>query len=299
MITTGMITDVADVRPQTSETSLHRRTETAIGPFAWRLLPEFQLRSCGFPARLVLDFDPTPMRQADRREGDARQAVDRQSTRMIAAIDARIAQLDSPDARRERSHLQKARKRIVAGRTLLDQDAPIIAALDLGDANAARMQAQDDLNEASLALDLRVQTCLEAEIDRLVQSARQGRFEEALFFSNPAFHARVFRQDGPLHRRAARDMRHIWTVSRYLRRFATRNETVSFFGPTTFARLDPAQSQTVRLGPDQPIRTDNPSGLRYYAKLGFIEYRRIVDVALSNGMFVDKVCTGFSVVKPF
>jgi hypothetical protein len=39
--------------------------------------------------------------------------------------------------------------------------------------------------------------------------------------------------------------------------------------------------------------------LRYYAKLGFIEYRRIVDVALSNGMFVDKVCTGFSVVKPF
>ena len=50
---------------------------------------------------------------------------------------------------------------------------------------------------------------------------------------------------------------------------------------------------------DATIRADNPSGLRYYAKLGFIEYRRIVDVALSNGMFVDKVCTGFSVVKPF
>ena len=44
---------------------------------------------------------------------------------------------------------------------------------------------------------------------------------------------------------------------------------------------------------------DNPSGLRYYAKLGFIEYQRIADVALSNGMVVDKVCTAFSVVKPF
>ncbi len=50
---------------------------------------------------------------------------------------------------------------------------------------------------------------------------------------------------------------------------------------------------------DATIRDDNPSGLRYHAKVGLIEYRRIVDVALSNGMFVDKVCTGFSVVKPF
>ena len=50
---------------------------------------------------------------------------------------------------------------------------------------------------------------------------------------------------------------------------------------------------------DATIRADNPSGLRYYAQLGFIEYQRIADVALSKGMVADKVCTAFSVIKPF
>lgn len=256
MIPSALNTKVTDTRSQSTDTVLHKRTETSIGSFAWRLLPEFQLRSCGFPARLVLDFDPTPLRQAARCEDDARQEVDRQSNKMIEVIDGRVAQLDNPDARRDRSHLQKARKRILAGRPLLDQDVPIVAALGLNTANAARMKAQNDLDRASKALEIHVQAGLEREIDRLVQSARQGRFEEALFLSNPAFHERVFRQDGPLDRRAARDMRHLLTVSRYLRRFATRNETVSFFGPTTFARLDPAQSETVMLGSAQPIRTE-------------------------------------------
>jgi GNAT superfamily N-acetyltransferase len=59
-----------------------------------------------------------------------------------------------------------------------------------------------------------------------------------------------------------------------------------------------AQNAEVRNN-DATIRADNPSGLRYSAKLDFIEYQKIVDVALSNGMVVGKVCTAFSVVKPF
>ena len=69
-------TPLAEVRPKTTNTLLHGHTQTTIEPFAWRLLPEFQLRRCGFPANLVLDFDPTPLRQPGRREADAQRAVD-------------------------------------------------------------------------------------------------------------------------------------------------------------------------------------------------------------------------------
>ena len=93
---------------------------------------------------------------------------------MIAALDARIAQLGSPDARRDRSRLQKTRKRLVADRSLLDQDDPIIESLGFGDTSAARMQAQHDLDAASDAFDAHVQASFDAEIDRMVQTVRQG-----------------------------------------------------------------------------------------------------------------------------
>jgi len=38
--------------------------------------------------------------------------------------------------------------------------------------------------------------------------------------------------------------------------------------------------------------------LRYYAKLGFIEYQRIADVPLSNGLLIDRICISFSLVNP-
>ena len=93
---------------------------------------------------------------------------------MIAALDARVAQLGSPDVRRDRSRLQKTRKRLVAGRPLLDQDDPIVESLGLGDTSAARMQAQHDLDAASDAFDAHVQASFDAEIDRMVQTVRQG-----------------------------------------------------------------------------------------------------------------------------
>lgn len=46
---------------------------------------------------------------------------------------------------------------------------------------------------------------------------------------------------------------------------------------------------------DAMIRADNVSGLRYYSGLGFVDYDRLKDVALSDGTRIDRVRKRFEV----
>ena len=56
------------------------------------------------------------------------------------------------------------------------------------------------------------------------------------------------------------------------------------FSATRFAAKD-AGVQTI----DATIRADNVPGLRYYSGLGFTDYDRLIDVALSAGTPVDRI----------
>ncbi|MFI6096382.1 hypothetical protein ACIA8G_12550 [Lentzea sp. NPDC051213] len=72
-------------------------------------------------------------------------------------------------------------------------------------------------------------------------AVRDDRFQHAVFVSNPAFHRSVSGRDSA-------DRRTLDTLHRYLRRFATKCETVSFFGPTLYARLRPELPAAVEVG---------------------------------------------------
>lgn len=43
------------------------------------------------------------------------------------------------------------------------------------------------------------------------------------------------------------------------------------------------------------IRADNVSGLGYYSSIGFVDYHRLVDVPLANGVTVDRIRKRFDV----
>ena len=48
---------------------------------------------------------------------------------------------------------------------------------------------------------------------------------------------------------------------------------------------------------DATIRADNTPGLRYYSGLGFVDYNRLVDVPLSDGTHIDRICKRFDLPK--
>ena len=45
---------------------------------------------------------------------------------------------------------------------------------------------------------------------------------------------------------------------------------------------------------DATIRADNEEGLRFYASLGFVDYQRLPNVPLSNGVLVDRICKKYA-----
>lgn len=236
--------------------SLAASCQTAIGPFSWCLLPDFQLRTCGFPAELVHGTDRNALKQATQQERLCGEDVNRRTQDLLAGLDTQITGLEPDEQRRERNRLQKMRRRLNAHQALLPNDEEIVAGFDLTPAMTARGKALENWHRAVSVLNQQIENNLSAEINCLVDTVRSGRFEEALFISNPAFHQRICREGGPLDRLAAKDMRHLLTLSRYVRRFCTRNETVAFFGPTTFARLDPTVESAVALAPPKTTRTE-------------------------------------------
>ncbi|MFI9627285.1 lantibiotic dehydratase [Streptomyces sp. NPDC052042] len=93
---------------------------------------------------------------------------------------------------------------------------------------------------------------------RTAEAAGRDDFGHAVFVSNPSFHRTALEtaplahpgwaeaRDGGVVPRALR--RRVDTLHRYLRRFATKCETVSFFGPVLFGRLRPDQEEALLTG---------------------------------------------------
>lgn len=77
------------------------------------------------------------------------------------------------------------------------------------------------------------------------------RLKHAVHVSNPDFHDRCTASwaRSPGMQPARSDRRLVNTLHRYLRRFGTRCETVSFFGPVLYVAVDPTLSAPVEIGP--------------------------------------------------
>ncbi|MBB5515852.1 L-amino acid N-acyltransferase YncA [Rubricella aquisinus] len=80
----------------------------------------------------------------------------------------------------------------------------------------------------------------------------------------------------------------------YISSFAAPSAQGHGIGPQLFAQTAALAKDAGLLKINATIRADNVPGLRYYAKMGFVEYDRAVGVPLRDGTPVDRVKTVFT-----
>ncbi|TYR62732.1 lantibiotic dehydratase [Streptomyces parvus] len=233
----------------------HGPTELSI-----ELLAPCLLRTSGFPASLLegaADEDTLELaRLADARAREREAAQQDFLTRRWPALRA-AARTDGKRHPAWRS-LLRAHRRIESGQPL--DDATVLVLGELGGAEAARWAedwntrlAEDEKLRADTKAALLMSTLRSYRYT--AQAVDDERMRHAVFVSNPSFFRtalhrrlsdRTAKSGDALPDRGTR--RTLATAHRYLRRFTTKCETVSFFGPILFAGLDPSQPEPVRMG---------------------------------------------------
>lgn len=237
------------------------RGELTVETVPWALL-----RSTGFPVQLVAGLATATLIAAADRVFAAEQEVEAARVHFLHECwpVAREAVRELEPRQRSLRALQSCRRRVEAGARLDERGIEILTATGLP-RWASRWNTLVDAHTEHLAT-------VRAEFDGALHQARlhtattanSDAFRHAVFVSNPGFFHSALRTPPMAHPswdssaagtdppRALR--RRLDTVHRYLRRFATKCETVSFFGPVLFSKLRPEQDQPVQVGTPAPER---------------------------------------------
>ncbi|ABP55491.1 lantibiotic dehydratase [Salinispora tropica] len=237
------------------------RGELTVETVPWALL-----RSTGFPVQLVAGLATATLIAAADRVFAAEQEVEAARVHFLHECwpVAREAVRELEPRQRSLRALQSCRRRVEAGARLDERGIEILTATGLPQW-ASRWNTLVDAHTEHLAT-------VRAEFDGALHQARlhtattanSDAFRHAVFVSNPGFFHSALRTPPMAHPswdssavgtdppRALR--RRLDTVHRYLRRFATKCETVSFFGPVLFSKLRPEQDQPVQVGTPAPER---------------------------------------------
>lgn len=227
-------------------------------------VPSALLRSTGFPVQLVAGLATTTLLAAADQVIAAEQEIESARVHFLHECwpSAREAVRELEPRQRSLRALQSCRRRIEAGARLDERGSEILAATGVP-RWASRWNTLVDTHAEHL-------TTLRAEFDgalrqarlRTAEAASSDAFRHAVFVSNPGFFHSALRTpplEHPGWAVAGADLpralrRRLDTLHRYLRRFATKCETVSFFGPVLFSSLRPEQDQAIRVGPPGPER---------------------------------------------
>jgi hypothetical protein len=200
---------------------------------SWALWRWAGVRGAGFPAQQALALEDA---ECARAADDLLDAEQRARQCRLDAHEALTAHMREVDAER-RALLRKGIRGLRKGRRLPEVDsvapAPVAAALDAFEAAEQRLEAtREEFCRAVEAAQLRTSRALR-------QAAADERFREALLWQNHAALKSVVdafgrRKAGSRRARARHTER---LVTRYLQRYALKNETIGFFGPLAWARL--------------------------------------------------------------
>jgi hypothetical protein len=247
-------------------TSLKWNMRAGNGELAVETMPWSLLRATGFSTRL-LDGLAFPELLDDAAESLA-------AERAVAAERAGFLDEHWPGLRervrdvepRQRSlrALQSCRRAVEEGAPLDERCAAVLDATGLPDFAPRWNAAVAAHGKQRAAARQAFTAALHRARLRTAQAAGLDAFRHAVFVSNPTFFDTALRTPPSAHAgwaAAAQGAelprglrRRIDTLHRYLRRFATKCETVSFFGPVLFARMLPGQTDAVRVGPPGPER---------------------------------------------
>lgn len=217
---------------------------------AWQVVSRFLIRSAGFP------FDTTTA-GADRvgpvlaRRAELRAEAAALRGQWPGRFDAAVRRL-------ERDHAQRpAFKALYRTQREVERYRPVppaaVAHLDPGWVHAWQ-RCLATLEAVERALDDAAAAAAEEGRDRLRGLLGQGRFVAALTASNPGLAERLQRSlaADPTGRRSStrQDERVVYA---YAQRFATKNETISFYGPIDYGTFGGTGPVRLRYA-DRPVR---------------------------------------------
>jgi lantibiotic biosynthesis dehydratase-like protein len=249
-------------------------------PGEWGVWRWFVLRGAGFPARLIEDLSQPNCGAA----ADVFFATEeRLESAFAAAIVQADAALDYLKAQGYHTRDIAFRKVLKARNRLAEQKVPqeIDLPSDLGNAfkeiNTAELQRDRARSDYELAFSMAVVRQNEA----LQLLAGDAMFQEAMVWQNrPAFETSV-EPFSALPRSSARNQRQRHreeTVAKYAQRYCVKNDTIGFFGPAVWARIEPDE-QALKAVPGASLF----EGRRTYFEAWAID-RLAMSLSLREGM---------------
>ncbi|MDM4719458.1 lantibiotic dehydratase [Micromonospora sp. WMMA1363] len=227
------------------------------GQLSVEVLPWSLLRATGFPVRMLAGLAAPALLDVTDRVCSVERDIAAVRTHFLDECwpTLRAAVRDVEPRQRSLRALQSCRRRVEAGARLDERETEILATTGLPDW-AAGWNALVATHEEHLAT-------ARSEFDTALYRARRytagvadsAPFQHAVFVSNPGFFRSALHTPPLAHpawRATTTDAdlprglrRRLDTLHRYARRFATKCETVSFFGPVLFSRLSGEQEQAV------------------------------------------------------
>lgn len=201
----------------------------------WALWRWVGLRGAGFPASLPLGLGSAECLGAADRLLDARE---RSAHALRAASSAVRGELEGSEGQ-ARAALEKALRRLRKGSAPEGLDASSGAAPSVEEFRAARARAEEAAAEFARAYGAAVE-----HVSRAVREvAGSESFREAVIWQNRhAYHTGLvplLREEADPVRRGSKQRQREETVASYMQRYCLKNDTIGFFGPVGWARINP------------------------------------------------------------
>ncbi|MEV7187399.1 lantibiotic dehydratase [Kitasatospora sp. NPDC093102] len=231
------------------------------GELSVEMMPWSLLRATGFPAGLLDGLASGELLGTAAGVLAAEQAVAAERAHFLDQLWPGLREAVRTVEPRQRSlrALQSCRRLVDEGAPLDERCASVLAATGAPDWAPRWNALVAALGERLAAAGAELEAALLRARLHTAQAAGRDDFGHAVFVSNPSFHhtaletpplthpgwARARDEGGALPRSLRRQ---VDTLHRYLRRFATKCETVSFFGPVLFGRLVPEQDEALLVG---------------------------------------------------
>ncbi|MGW7364416.1 hypothetical protein ACWGI8_13555, partial [Streptomyces sp. NPDC054841] len=249
-------------------TSLTWNVRAGNGELSVETMPWSLLRATGFSTRLLDGLASVELLDTAGELLAAENTVAAQRAHFLEACWPALREAVREVEPRQRSlrALQACRRLVEEGAPLDERCTDVLTATGLPDWAArwnALVAARDEQVAAARA---GFETAVHRARLRTAETAGLDAFRHAVFVSNPAFFRAALESPPLAHPGWAEAeagteagaglprglRRRVDTLHRYLRRFATKCETVSFFGPVLFNRLRPEQEQAVLVGSPGP-----------------------------------------------
>lgn len=200
----------------------------------WRVLDWVHLRSAGVPVETLEHLSAPEVSLAWRQW----EAATRRRREAVSRIDgAKGSAVQLPKAARR--FLERADAPSTTAPPGLESLWP-----ELGLASTAEREARAAWRDA---LDRH----WAAAAAHLAETFESGRVADALSWQNPKLHRETVERLDP-GRIDGRTRKRISVLGRYLARYAAKNETIGFFGPSAWARWELEDSAPIRLRAKQP-----------------------------------------------